>query len=117
MMQLIIGNKNYSSWSFRPWIAMKAARHSRSTKIVISLGRRSAARSSRQGRAIYAGLGLLPVLVDDDVRVWETLAIMEYLADKFPDKGVWPRDIKRRAGACAREEMHVGFSALRGNAR
>src|SRR5262249_28872925 len=108
-MKLIIGNKNYSSWSFRPWIAMKAAGIAFEER-VISLSdpefKRAIAPVSQNGK--------VPALDDDGVHVWETLAILEYLADKFPRAGLWPADPGARAHARAiASEMHAGFLALR----
>jgi glutathione S-transferase len=109
-MLLIIGNKNYSSWSFRPWIAMKAVGIAFEER-VISLNdpefKRAIAPVSQNGK--------VPALDDDGVHVWESLAILEYLAEKFPHAGLWPADPSARAHARAvAAEMHGGFAALRG---
>jgi len=109
-MLLIIGNKNYSSWSFRPWIAMKVAGIAFGER-VISLNdpdfKRTIASVSQNGK--------VPALDDDGVHVWESLAILEYLAEKFPQAGLWPADARARAHARAvAAEMHGGFVALRG---
>ena len=112
-MQLVIANKNYSSWSFRPWIAMKTL-DIPFEEILVPFGSPLGNPEFKHRLSAYTPVGLVPVLIDGDVHVWETLAIMEYLADKFPDKGIWPRDIKLRAAARAlASEMHAGFSALR----
>ena len=112
-MKLVIGNKNYSSWSFRPWIAMTALGIS-FEEILIPFGTPLGNPDFRARVAAYTPTGLVPVLIDDDVQVWETLAIMEYLAEKFPDKHLWPADVKARAQARAiSSEMHAGFGALR----
>ncbi len=112
-MQLIIGNKNYSSWSFRPWIAMKVLGIP-FEEILIPFGTPLGNPDFKTRLAAYSPAGLVPVLVDDDTHVWETLAIMEYLSDKFPDKSVWPPDMKLRAQArVLSSEMHAGFGALR----
>ena len=108
-MLLIIGNKNYSSWSFRPWIAMKVAGISFEER-VISLNdpdfKRAIASVSKNGR--------VPAIDDDGVHVWESLAVLEYLAEKFPHAKLWPADVQARAHARAiAAEMHAGFSALR----
>src|SRR5215469_12779388 len=108
-MLLIIGNKNYSSWSFRPWIAMKVAGIAFEER-VISLNdpgfKRAIASVSRNGR--------VPAIDDDGVHVWESLAILEYLAEKFPQAGLWPADSAARAHARAiSHEMHAGFLPLR----
>jgi len=108
-LKLIIGNKNYSSWSMRPWIAMKVAGIP-FEETVISL---NADDFKRQVGAV-SGTGKVPVLTDDGVHVWESLAILEYLAEKFPDAGLWPADSAARAHARAiANEMHAGFLALR----
>jgi glutathione S-transferase len=108
-MQLFIGNKLYSSWSLRPWILMKAMGVP-FTEEVIPL--RHGDTSDRILK--HSPSGKVPCLVDGDVRIWESLAICEYLNDKFPDRGVWPKDIKARAHArAAASEMHAGFQALR----
>jgi glutathione S-transferase len=108
-MLLIIGNKNYSSWSFRPWIAMKVAGIAFEEQ-VISLNdpdfKRAIASVSRNGR--------VPAIDDDGVHVWESLAVLEYLAEKFPRAGLWPADAQTRAHARAiAAEMHASFRALR----
>jgi glutathione S-transferase len=111
-MQLIIGNKNYSSWSMRPWVLMKA--------LGIDFQERIVRFDFTPDSAFYREIGAVtptgkvPVLVDDGLAVWDSLAIVEYLADRFPDKAVWPRDMRQRARArslCA--EMHSGFGQLR----
>src|SRR5256885_12276364 len=113
-MELIIGNKNYSSWSFRPWIAMKTLGIP-FEEILIPFGTPLGSPDFRARLAAYTPAGLVPVLIDGEVHVWETLAIMEYLAEKFPDKQLWPADTKARAQARAiSSEMHAGFLALRG---
>ena len=113
-MQLVIGNKNYSSWSFRPWIAMKALGIP-FEEILIPFGTPLGNPDFKQRLAAFTPAGLVPVLIDGEVQVWETLAIMEYLAEKFPDKRLWPADRIARAQARAiSSEMHAGFAALRG---
>jgi len=113
-MKLVIANKNYSSWSFRPWIAMTALGIP-FEEILIPFGTPLGNPDFKERIKPYAPAGLLPALVDGDVQVWETLAIMEYLAEMFPEKHVWPADVKARAHARAlASEMHAGFSALRG---
>jgi len=108
-LRLIIGNKNYSSWSLRPWIAMKAAGIA-FEETVISLE----ASDFKAQIIVLSGAGKVPVLLDGDVRVWESLAILEYLAEKFPDAGLWPAQEHARAHARAvAAEMHAGFLPLR----
>ena len=108
-LTLIIGNKNYSSWSLRPWIAMKVAGIP-FEETVISLD--AADFKARVGAV--SGTGKVPVLIDGCMAVWESLAILEYLAEKFPDAGLWPADAAARAHARAiANEMHGGFLPLR----
>ena len=111
-MKLYIGNKNYSSWSLRPWLLMRQADIAfDEVKLRLDFGDDSPFK--RALRAV-APTGRVPVLVDDGFAVWDTLAIAEYLAEKFPAKALWPAPVRERARArslCA--EMHAGFSALR----
>jgi glutathione S-transferase len=108
-LKLIIGNKNYSSWSMRPWMAMKAAGIP-FEEMVISLD----APDFKAVVSPFSGTGKVPVLIDDDVSVWESLAILEYLAEKFPAGGLWPSDPAARAHARAvANEMHADFLPLR----
>jgi len=108
-LKLIVGNKNYSSWSMRPWIAMKAAGIA-FEETVISLD----AADFKATVSPHSGTGKVPVLIDGDVSVWESLAILEYLAEKFPKAGLWPADAAARAHARAiANEMHAGFLPLR----
>jgi glutathione S-transferase len=108
-MRLIIGNKNYSSWSLRPWLLLKQLNIPFDEE---KLSFNDPAFSARV-RA-FNPAGQVPTLVDGEVVVWDSLAIVEYLAEKFPDGGVWPAATEARARArsiCA--EMHAGFGALR----
>jgi glutathione S-transferase len=108
-LKLIIGNKNYSSWSLRPWIAMKAAGIP-FEETVISLE----APDFKERVLQHSGTGKVPVLIDGAVTIWESLAIMEYLADRFPDRRIWPSDPSARAHArVIASEMHAGFVPLR----
>ena len=108
-MHLFIGNKVYSSWSLRPWIVMRA-KGIAFGETLVQLRTSDSPHHIRK----YSPSGKVPCLVDGDVTVWETIAIMEYLADKFPDEGIWPRDPKARAHARAiSAEMHAGFQSLR----
>jgi glutathione S-transferase len=108
-LKLIIGNKNYSSWSFRPWIAMKVAGIAFDEQ-VISL---NDPQFKRTVMAISPA-GKVPALADDEIHVWESLAILEYLAERFADAKLWPEDPEARAHARAiSAEMHAGFVPLR----
>lgn len=108
-LHLIIGNKNYSSWSFRPWLALKVAGIA-FDETVISLE----AKDFKARVTALSGAGRVPVLLDGDVRIWESLAILEYLAEKFPAAGLWPKDVAARAQARAvASEMHAGFLPVR----
>jgi glutathione S-transferase len=108
-LHLIIGNKNYSSWSFRPWLAMKVAGIA-FEETVISLD----APDFKARVTAVSGTGKVPVLIDGDVHVWESLAILEYLAERFPAAGLWPDELAVRAHARAiATEMHSGFLPLR----
>lgn len=108
-MLLVIANKLYSSWSLRPWILMRELGIPFDEEVI------PLRRADTKARILArSGAGKCPVLIDDDVTVWESLAIAEYLAEKFPDKGVWPADVKARAHArAASNEMHAGFQPLR----
>jgi glutathione S-transferase len=108
-LQLFIGNKNYSSWSMRPWIAMKVAGLA-FEETLISLN----APDFKPRLLAVSGTGKVPTLVDGEVKVWESLAILEYLAEKFPEARLWPKDSAARALARAvATEMHGGFIPLR----
>ena len=108
-LKLIIGNKNYSSWSMRPWMALKVAGIA-FDETVISLN----ASDFKATVSPHSGTGKVPVLIDNNVQVWESLAILEYLAEKFPAAGLWPADASARAHARAlASEMHAGFVPLR----
>lgn len=109
-LTLVIGNKNYSSWSMRPWIALKAAGIA-FDEVVIPLYTGDV---DKQRLLAYSPAGKVPILVDDATTVWDSLAIIEYLAERFPDKGIWPADSGARALARSiSAEMHSGFMALR----
>ena len=111
-LQLVIGNKNYSSWSLRPWLLMaELGIHFDEIKVRFDFSDGS---PFRQTVARLSPAGRVPILVDDGFVVWDTLAIAEYLHEKFPALNVWPKAPQDRARArslCA--EMHSGFGALR----
>ena len=108
-LHLVIGNKNYSSWSFRPWLAMKVAGIPFEETLVSLEAADFKARVTALG-----GAGKVPMLIDGETRVWESLASLEYVAEKFPPAALWPKDAAARAHARAiSSEMHAGFQALR----
>jgi glutathione S-transferase len=109
MLKLVIANKLYSSWSLRPWLVLTAFAIP-FEEILIPLR----APDSRGQILVHSPSGKVPVLIDGDVSVWESLAIIEHLAETFPDLAIWPRNGKARAHARAiSHEMHSGFQALR----
>ncbi len=114
-MHLIIGNKNYSSWSMRPWVLLKAFGipfEERKLRFDFAPGS-----DFYRELARYTPTGKVPVLVEDEgFAVWDTLAIAEHIAERHPELPIWPRDARQRSRArslCA--EMHAGFGALRQN--
>ena len=108
-LTLVIGNKNYSSWSLRPWLLLKQAD--------IPFREVYIPTHTPQSRAAilkHSPAGRVPVLHDGNISVWESLAICEYLAEQYPDKQLWPADQTARALArSVATEMHAGFTALR----
>ncbi len=108
-LNLVIGNKNYSSWSLRPWLALRHA-GLEFDEILIPLDETG----TRSEIMKHSGSGRLPALKDGDLTVWDSLAICEYAAELRPEAGLWPdaRDARAvaRSIAC---EMHSGFAALR----
>ena len=113
MQRLYIGNKNYSSWSMRPWVLMKNAEIS-FEEVLIRFDSFDSGSAFRSAISKLSPVGKVPLLVDESLVVWDTLAIAEYLAEKYPEKSLWPQDRQARARArsiCS--EMHGGFSALR----
>jgi glutathione S-transferase len=108
-LRLIVGNKNYSSWSLRPWIALKAAGID-FDEVLLPIYRDD----SKPRLLAYSPAGKVPILIDGDVTVWESLAILEHVSEKFPAAGLWPADAGARSHARAiSAEMHAGFAALR----
>ncbi len=113
MIKLYIGNKNYSSWSMRPWVLLRQAGIP-FEEVMVRFDSFDPGSQFKRSLGDVSPTGKVPVLVDDGLVVWDTLAIAEYVAERFPDKQLWPADPKARAQArsvCA--EMHSGFSALR----
>jgi len=109
-LKLVIGNKNYSSWSMRPWLALRA-NNIPFEEIFIPLYTGAA---DKQRILDFSRSGKVPILVDGDVAVWDSLAIIEYIAERFPEKGLWPEHPAHRAHArSVSAEMHSGFAALR----
>ena len=110
-LTLVIGNKNYSSWSLRPWLMLKGTGLA-FEEVNIPLYTDAV---DKQRILDHAPSGKVPILIDDGLTIWDSLAIIEYLGERFPQAGVWPAD--RAARALARSisaEMHSSFMALRG---
>ncbi|MFT4243771.1 MAG: glutathione S-transferase family protein [Acidovorax sp.] len=113
MLQLYIGNKNYSSWSMRPWVLLRQAGIA-FDEVMVRFDSFDAGSQFKTTLAATSPTGKVPVLVDGDLVVWDTLAIAEYVAETHPDKHLWPQDAKARARArSVVAEMHSGFTALR----
>ncbi len=111
MLKLVIGNKNYSSWSMRPWLALRA--HDIPFEEV-SIPLYTDNPADKQRILSFSRAGKVPALVDGDVTVWDSLSIIEYLAEKFPQARLWPDHRAARAHARSiSAEMHSGFMALR----
>lgn len=108
-LNLVIANKNYSSWSLRPWLAMAmAGLDFDETLILLDTP------DTKKQIAEHSKAGRVPILRHGKIAVWETLAILEYLAETFPEKNLWPKTKAARAVARSiSNEMHAGFSALR----
>ncbi len=113
MLKLVIGNKNYSSWSMRAWVLMRQSGID-FEEVMLRFDSFSPDSQFKTRIAEVSPAGQVPVLIDADLAIWDTLAIAEYLAEKFPERQLWPSLVAARARArsvCA--EMHGGFSALR----
>jgi glutathione S-transferase len=113
MIQLYIANKNYSSWSMRPWVLMRQAGID-FEEVYVRFDSFAPDSQFKAALKDVNPVGKVPVLVHDGLALWDTLAIAEYVAEQFPDKALWPKDRAARARArsvCA--EMHSGFSGLR----
>jgi glutathione S-transferase len=115
MLQLVIGNKNYSSWSMRPWVLLKHFDvEFEEVRLRFDTLEYSPDSAFHRALARYTPVSKVPVLLIDGFAVWDTLAIAEAVAERAPTQPLWPRDAQQRARArslCA--EMHAGFSALR----
>ncbi|HZZ67139.1 MAG TPA: glutathione S-transferase family protein [Phenylobacterium sp.] len=111
-MELVIGTKAWSSWSMRPWLVLKKA-GATFDETLIPL--RQADGATEAAILARSPSGLVPFLKDGEVAIGDSLAICEYLAEKFPQAGLWPKDAVARAQArAAAAEMHSGFASLRG---
>ncbi len=113
MRKLYVGNKNYSSWSMRPWVLMTQA-DIPFEEVLLRFDSFDAQSTFKQGLLGVTPTAKVPVLVDGELAVWDTLAIAEYLAEQFPEHQLWPAAVQARARArsiCA--EMHSGFTQLR----
>lgn len=111
-LKLVIGNKNYSSWSMRPWLALRANGIA-FEEIFVPLYTDN--KADKERLLSFSASGKVPALIDGDVTVWDSLAIIEYVAERFPEARLWPDDRAERAHARAiSAEMHSGFVPLRG---
>jgi glutathione S-transferase len=111
VLKLVIGNKNYSSWSMRPWLALRA-NNIPFEEIFIPLY--TDVKADKDRILSFSRAGKVPSLIDGDVTVWDSLAIIEYLAEKYPETRLWPEDRAMRAHARSiSAEMHSGFVPLR----
>jgi glutathione S-transferase len=109
MLKIVVGNKKYSSWSLRPWLVLKHAGVP-FEETVVALDMPDTDANIRK----FSPSGRVPALIDGDLTVWDSLAICEYLNEKFPEKRLWPQDRAQRAFArCVCAEMHSGFANLR----
>ena len=110
-MKIVIGNRNYSTWSLRGWLALRQT-DADFEEVLIPLDTPTMHDEIRA----HSAAGRVPVLIDGDITVWDSLAIVEYLAERFPQAGLWPADRAARAHARAIvAEMHSGFTAMRGH--
>lgn len=115
MLKLYIGNKNYSSWSMRPWVLLTQAGIA-FEEVMVRFDSFDANSTFKATLKAVSPTGKVPALVDGERVIWDTLAIAEYLAEQYPGKALWPADAGARAVArsvCA--EMHAGFTGLRGH--
>lgn len=110
-LKLVIGNKNYSSWSMRPWLALRASNIA-FEEVFIPLYTDN--KADKERILSFTRSGKVPALIDGDITVWDSLAIIEYVAERFPQAKLWPEDRAMRAHARSiSAEMHSGFMALR----
>lgn len=113
MLQLYIGNKNYSSWSMRPWVLMRQAGIA-FEEVPVRFDSFDAGSQFKRRLQAVSPTAKVPVLVDGDLTIWDSLAIAEYLAETHPDRQLWPQDRAARAHArSVTAEMHSGLTALR----
>jgi len=113
MLQLYIGNKNYSSWSMRPWVLLRQADIA-FEEVMVRFDSFDPSSQFKSQIGPVSPTAKVPVLVDDGFAVWDTLAIAEYVAEQHPDRQLWPADAKARARArSVVAEMHSGFTGLR----
>ena len=109
-MEIVVGTKKWSSWSLRPWLALKRT-GAPFTETVVPLRETG----TSEGIAAHSPSKMVPVLKDEGLVIWDSLAICEYLNERFPDAKLWPADPQTRAlGRAAAAEMHSGFASLRG---
>jgi glutathione S-transferase len=109
-LKLVIGNKNYSSWSMRPWLALRA-NNIAFDEVFIPL---YTGKADKERILAFTHSGKVPCLIDGDVTIWDSLSIIEYVAERFPQAKIWPEDRARRAHARSiSAEMHSGFASLR----
>lgn len=110
-MRIVIGDKNLSSWSLRPWLALKRT-GAAFDEVVVRLNRED----THEEILKHSPTGMVPALkTDEGETLWDTLAICEWLAERYPEARLWPADPMARALArCAAAEMHSGFASLRG---
>jgi glutathione S-transferase len=110
-MEIVIGNKAWSTWSMRSWLALKRT-GAPFTETLVPLRQQE---TTAAAISVHSPSGLVPALKDDGLVIWDSLAICEYLAEKFPQAKLWPDDAEARArGRAAACEMHSGFASLRG---
>lgn len=113
MLKLYIGNKNYSSWSMRPWVLMRQTGIN-FEEVMLRFDSFEPDSSFKQQAMALSPTGRVPLLIEDGHIIWDSLAICEYLAERFPDKHLWPQNVNQRARARSLvAEMHSNFSALR----